>query len=118
MATVSTVDEYIAAQPAATQVRLRELRAIVLTAAPHAEEVISYGMPTYRFPTGGSLHFGAARRHVALYGSAMHLFADELRAFGTSRGTVRFALDKPIPENLVRRLVLATVAEKRSGTSS
>jgi len=106
MPTFATVDEYIAAQPAAAQPRLRELRAIIRAAVPEAAERISYGMPTFSFATG-SVYFGAARRHCALYGSAMDACADELRGFDTSKGTVRFPLDQPIPEALVRKLVTA-----------
>jgi uncharacterized protein YdhG (YjbR/CyaY superfamily) len=107
----ATVDEYIAAQSAAAQPRLRELRAIIRAAAPDATEVISYGMPTYRFRVG-SVYFGAARSHCALYGSAMDLFAEELRSFDTSKGTIRFPLNLPIPQDLVHRLVVATVAQR------
>jgi uncharacterized protein YdhG (YjbR/CyaY superfamily) len=111
MRTFATVDDYIAAQSAAAQPRLRELRAIIRGAVPEAAEIISYGMPTYKFRVG-SVHFGAAKRHCALYGSAMDAFREELRGFDTSMGTVRFPLDQPIPEELVRKLVMATVAEK------
>jgi uncharacterized protein YdhG (YjbR/CyaY superfamily) len=107
----ATVDDYIAAQSAEAQPRLRELRAIIRAAVPEATEVISYGMPTYRFRVG-SVYFGAARRHCALYGSAMDLFADELRGFDTSKGTIRFPLNLPIPEELVRKLVVATAAQR------
>jgi uncharacterized protein YdhG (YjbR/CyaY superfamily) len=110
-ATFASVDDYISAQSAAAQLRLRELRAIIRAAVPDATEVISYGLPTYRFRVG-SVYFGAAKRHVALYGSAMHAFADELRGYDSSKGTLRFALNQPIPAELVRKLVLATVAEK------
>jgi uncharacterized protein YdhG (YjbR/CyaY superfamily) len=107
----ATVDDYIAAQSAAAQPRLRELRAIIRAAAPEATEVISYGMPTYKFRVG-SVYFGAARHHCALYGSAMDLFADELRSFDTSKGTVRFPLNLPIPADLVHQLIVATVAQR------
>jgi uncharacterized protein YdhG (YjbR/CyaY superfamily) len=109
--TFANVDEYIAAQSAEAQPRLQELRAIIRAAVPEVAEVISYGMPTYKFRVG-SVYFGAAKRHVALYGSAMHAFAEELRRYDSSKGTLRFALNQPIPEELVRKLVLATVAEK------
>jgi uncharacterized protein YdhG (YjbR/CyaY superfamily) len=105
----ATVDDYIAAQSAVVQTRLRELRAIIRAAVPEATEVISYGIPTYRLRVG-FVSFGAAKRHCALYGSAMAEFADELRGFDTSKGTVRFPLDKPIPEDLVRKLVVAKAA--------
>jgi uncharacterized protein YdhG (YjbR/CyaY superfamily) len=100
-----SVDEYIDAQPLEVQARLREMREIVLAAVPaEAAEVISYGVPTYKFK-GGFVSFGAARRHVALYGPGMLGLEDELRAYSTSRGTVRFPLNKPLPADLVRRLV-------------
>ncbi|MGI9148250.1 MAG: iron chaperone [Chloroflexota bacterium] len=105
----ATVDDYIAAQPAPVQPRLRELRRIIRAAVPEATEVISYGIPTYKFG-GGMVSFGAAKRHCALYGSAMAAFPEELRGYDTSKGTVRFPLDQPIPDELVRKLVMAKVA--------
>ena len=105
----ANVDDYIAAQSAEAQPRLRELRAVIRAALPEAAEVIAYGIPTYKLRKG-MVSFGAAKRHCALYGSAMDAFAEELRGFGTSKGTVRFALDQPIPEDLVRKLVVAKFA--------
>jgi uncharacterized protein YdhG (YjbR/CyaY superfamily) len=102
----ASVDDYINAQSAAVQPRLHELRAIVRAALPDADEAISYGIPTYKLG-GRFVSFGAAKRHCALYGSAMDAFADELRGFGTSKGTVRFPLNQPVPEALVRKLVRA-----------
>jgi uncharacterized protein YdhG (YjbR/CyaY superfamily) len=102
----SSVDDYIASQPEQTRHRLQELRAAVQEAAPEATEVISYGMPTYRLG-GQRVHFGAARRHCALYGVPVEAFAEQLQGYRTSRGTVQFSLDRPIPEELVRTLVAA-----------
>ena len=113
MPTFATVDDYIAAQSAAAQPRLRELRAIIRAAVPEAAEVISYGMPTYKFHVG-SVYFGAAKHHCALYGSAMDACTDELRGYDTSKGTVRFPLDQPIPEALVRKLVVSKAEPQRS----
>jgi len=110
MTTIATVDAYIETQAAAAQPRLRELRAIIRAAVPQATEVISYGMPTYRLG-GRRVHFGAAKHHCALYGSATDLFADELRGFKTLKGTVHFALDRPIPEKLVAGLVRAKLLD-------
>jgi uncharacterized protein YdhG (YjbR/CyaY superfamily) len=109
MTTATTVDAYIASQAPATQPRLQELRAIIRAAVPRAAEVISYGIPTYRLEAR-IVSFGAARRHCALYGTPMDLFADELSAFKTLKGTVQFPLDQPVPEALVRKLVLAKLA--------
>ena len=108
MPAIASVDEYIAAQSPVVQTRLRELRAIVRGAVPDASEVIAYGIPTYKWGSGGEMvSIGAAKRHVALYGGAMDACADELGGFQTSKGTVKFPLDKPVPEALVRKLVLA-----------
>src|SRR5881398_796249 len=82
----SSVDEYIAAQPVETQARLAELRAIMRQIVPDATEVISYDMPTYKLG-GRRVQFGAAKRHCALYGSAIHKFTNELRDFKTLKGT-------------------------------
>jgi uncharacterized protein YdhG (YjbR/CyaY superfamily) len=109
MRAFATVDEYIAAQSTAAQPRLRELRAIIRGAVPDAAEVISYGMPTYKF-RAGSVYFGAAKRHCALYGAPLDAYPDELRGFDMSKGTVRFPLDQPIPEALVHKLVSAKAA--------
>ena len=113
MPTFATVDEYIAAQSAEVQPRLRELREIFRAALPDAAEVISYGMPTYKFATG-SMYFGAAKRHVAIYASSTEALKDELRDNRQAKGTVRFPLDQPVPAELVRKLIVATVAEREA----
>jgi uncharacterized protein YdhG (YjbR/CyaY superfamily) len=110
----ASVDEYVAAQSAEAQPRLRELRAIIRAALPEATELISYGMPTYR-GHGVRVYFGAAKHHCALYGTAVQAMGDELSAYDTSdKGTLRFPLDTPIPEDFVRRLIAATVASRHT----
>jgi uncharacterized protein YdhG (YjbR/CyaY superfamily) len=104
--TFATVDEYIAAQPAEAQARLRELRGIIRETVPGASESISYGMPTFALG-GRRVHIAAAKRHCALYGAALDAFPDELRGYKTLRGTVQFPLDQPVPRDLVRKLVAA-----------
>ena len=101
----ANVDDYIAAQPAEAQPRLRELRAVVRSVAPGAVETISYGMPAYKLG-GRSVYFAAARRHCAVY-STIGVPVEELRGYTTAKGTVRFPLDRPIPADLVGRLVSA-----------
>src|SRR5260370_30769100 len=96
-----TVDEYINAQPAEAQTRLNELRAIFRAALPDAAEVISYGMPTYKFVTG-SMYFRAAKRHVAIYASSTEALKDELRGNRHAKRTVRFPLVHPVPASLIR----------------
>ena len=114
MPVASSVDDYIAAQPASAQPRLREFRALIRSILPEAVEVISYGVPSYRLPIGVVAQFGAAKGHCALYGRVPDGFDDELRSFDTSRGTIRFPLDQPIPADLVRRLVLARLATREA----
>ena len=111
MPSFSSVDEYIAVQPVETQTRLRELRAIIRQAVPDATELISYDMPTYKLGRR-RVHFGAAKDHCGLYGSAIDRFTNELRHFKTLKGTVQFPLDRPIPETLVRNLVMAKFLDK------
>lgn len=103
MFTATTVDACIAAQPLKAQPRLRELRAIIRSAAREATEFISYGMPTYR-QSGRRVFFNAANRHCALYGAPIDLFADELRAYRTSKGTIQFPFEQPVPADLVHQL--------------
>ena len=110
----ASVDDYIATQPADAQVRLRELRAVIRETIPDAQEVISYGMPAYRLPIGVVTYFGAAKKHCALYGLVPESFADELSGYERSKGAVRFPLDRPIPTDLVRKLVLAKLADRES----
>ena len=107
----SSVDEYIASQPVEVQSRLRELRSIIRSAVPDASEVISYGIPTFK-REARSVSIGGAKHHCALYGTPMDLFAEELRGFRTLKGTVQFPLDRPVPEALVRKLVLAKLTAR------
>jgi uncharacterized protein YdhG (YjbR/CyaY superfamily) len=107
----SSVDEYIDAQPALTQERLRELRQVVHETLPDAAETISYGMPAYRLRCGW-IYFGAAKRHCALYGTAVDLGPEQLRAYAGRKGTLRLPLDKPVPAEAIRQLIEATVAAR------
>ena len=68
-------------------------------------------MPTYRL-AHGSIYFGAARRHCALYGTAVDLGPEELRPLAGARGTLRFPLDRPVPAEAVRRLIAVTAQVK------
>lgn len=108
-ATAKTVDEYLAALNDDTRAALERLRRIVRAVAPRAEECISYGLPTFRLDGKGIACFGAAANHCAMYG-AVDEFKGELEAYDTSRGTIRFQPDHPLPTHLVRKLVRARIA--------
>ena len=109
---MESVDQYIEGFPPEVRKKLEELRRIVREEAPGAEEGISYGMPTYR-SKGNLVHFAAYGDHIGLYPapSAIEAFAERLRPFSTSKGTVRFPLDRPIPYELVREMVRFRVHE-------
>lgn len=109
---VTTIDEYIALFPSNVQSKLNEMRSVIREAAPQAGEKISYRMPTFTF-YGNLVHFAAYQNHIGFYPtpSAIEAFRDELSVYEKSKGAVRFPLDKPIPIDLVRRMVLFRVAE-------
>jgi uncharacterized protein YdhG (YjbR/CyaY superfamily) len=100
-----TVDAYLAAVSPAQRVALEKLRRIIRSAAPQAQECISYGVPGYKF-NGYLVGFGAGENYCSFYpGAIVQEFKDELENFDTSKGTVRFQPAKPIPTALVRKLV-------------
>jgi len=109
----TTIDEYLSGLGEDQRAALQKLREIIRSAAPDAEECISYQMPAFR-QNGMLVGFAAARNHCSLYawnGTSVGLFAEELRNYDTSKGTIRFTPDKPLPETLVRRLVEIKVAK-------
>lgn len=109
---ITTVDEYIALQPKEVQAGLKELRQIIRKNAPRAEEVISYGMPAYKY-NGMLAYFAVAKEHYGFYAmpGAIKKFADKLKAYGTSKGTIRFPLDKPLPKKLIADIIKFRVKE-------
>jgi len=110
-----TIDAYLAKLPADKKSALQKLRKTIHAAFPRAEECISYGIPAFRQDGRVIIWFGAARNHCSLYpGGVAEEFADELEGYETSRGTIRFTPEKPIPASLVRRLVQARIAREAS----
>lgn len=110
------VDAYIQAQPEEAQAALEKMRAIIRSAAPQAEEVISYRIPAYR-QNGMVVAFGAAKKHVGLYAmspAALEKLVKELASYETSKGTVRFPLGKPMDEKLIRKIVALRLAENEA----
>jgi uncharacterized protein YdhG (YjbR/CyaY superfamily) len=108
-----TIDDYLAGLNADKRAALERLRKVIRAAAPKAEECISYGLPAFRLNGKPLVAFGAAANHCAFYpmsGSTVEAFKRELKAYDTSKGTIRFQTDKPLPTALVRRLVRARIA--------
>jgi uncharacterized protein YdhG (YjbR/CyaY superfamily) len=108
----TTVDEYIALQPSTIRAGLNLLRKTIKTAAPGAEEMISYQMPAYKL-NGMLAFFSAAQKHYGFYptSSPIIAFREKLKPYKTSRGTIQFPLDKPIPVKLVSEIVKWKVKE-------
>jgi uncharacterized protein YdhG (YjbR/CyaY superfamily) len=112
-----TIDEYLATVKPDHRRALEKLRQAIQTAAPNAEECISYGIPAFRLNRRLLVFFGAWANHCAFYpGSAAALknFPNELRNFQTNKGTIRFSPDKPLPVALVKKLVKTRVAENNN----
>jgi uncharacterized protein YdhG (YjbR/CyaY superfamily) len=110
-----TIDEYLAALSADTRAALENLRKTIRAAAPEAEECISYQLPAFRL-NGMLVGFGARPKHCALYlmsASTIEAHKDELKNYDTSKGTIRFQPDKPLPAALVRKLIKARIVENR-----
>lgn len=109
----TTIDEYIAGYPAEVQTRLTELRRTIRVAAPQAAEKISWGMATFDFH-GNLVHFSAQKKHIGFHPtpSAIEAFADELADFTCSKGTVQLPYSRPLPLELVGRMVAFRVAEQ------
>ena len=100
------IDEYIADFPADIQARLEKLRTAIHKAAPMAAETISYAIPTFTLD-GILVHFAGFKNHIGFYpgSAAIESFKKEVEAFDTSKGTIQFPHDKPIPIGLVSRIV-------------
>ncbi len=108
-----TIDEYLAALSEDKQAALEKLRKTIRAAAPKAEECISYQLPAFR-QNGMLVGFGATAKHCAFYlmsSSTVEAHKDELKDYDTSKGTIRFQADHPLPPALVRKLVKARIAE-------
>ncbi|MBX7053917.1 MAG: DUF1801 domain-containing protein [Pyrinomonadaceae bacterium] len=100
------VDAYIAAFPPDVAALLEQIRSIIRNAAPTADEVISYAIPTYKL-NGPLVHFAGYARHIGFYPGAggIAAFKDDLIDFKTSKGTVQFPIDEPLPAALIDRIV-------------
>lgn len=109
----STVDEYIAGFPPEVKGKLQDLREAIMKAAPKAEEVISYNMPAYKF-NGILVYFAAHKKHIGFYpgsGAITGIFKDSLSGYKTSKGTVQFPLDNPLPLPLIKKIVKFRIQE-------
>lgn len=110
--TPATIDSYIAQFPPEIQALLQAMRTAIHAVAPEATEAISYQMPTFKLH-GNLVHFAAFKDHIGFFPapSGIDAFTEELAIYRTGKGTLQFSLDKPLPLDLVRRVVLYRVQE-------
>ena len=111
----TTVEEYLAKVPEPQRTTLKKVRAVIQSVLPaEATEIISYRIPCVKYK-GMLVGYAAFADHCSLFGMSSTLLGppkEELKSYSTSKGTIRFAVDKPLPAALVRNLVKSAIAEK------
>jgi len=108
------VDRYLEALEEPKRGTLEALRRSILEVVPEAEQVISYGMPAFKVEGRTVAGFAAFKHHLSYLphsGSVLATLADDVAAYETSKGSLRFAVDKPLPRQLVKKLVRARMRE-------
>jgi uncharacterized protein YdhG (YjbR/CyaY superfamily) len=117
--TASSIDEYIAEFPPGTQKLLEELRTVIKESAPGATETISYAIPTFDLNGHHLVHFAGYAKHIGFYPipSALEAFEEELKPYKSGKGSAQFPLDKPLPTDLIRRIVEFRVEENKRKAS-
>jgi uncharacterized protein YdhG (YjbR/CyaY superfamily) len=112
-----TVEEYLAKVPEPQRSTLKKVRAVIQSVLPaEATEVISYRIPCVKYK-GMLVGYAAFTDHCSLFGMSSTLlgpFKDELKNYSTSKGTIRFPVDRPLPATLIKKLIKSAIAEKES----
>lgn len=110
-----TVDEYIETFPEATQQILKQIRAIIKQQSPDAAEGMNYGMPSYKTNGKPLVYFAGFKNHIGFYATPTGhaAFADELSQYKQGKGSVQFPLNKPIPYDLIKRIVQYRIEENK-----
>lgn len=107
-----TIDQYLRSVSKDKRAALEKLRRMIRSAAPEAEECIAYGIPGFRLEGKYLVGFGAAANHCAFYpGAVITGHKEELEGYDTSKGTIRFQPDHPLPAPLVRKLMKERIAK-------
>jgi uncharacterized protein YdhG (YjbR/CyaY superfamily) len=104
---LQSVSRYIGSQPEHAQVKLQRVRSAIRKAVPGAEEVISYGIPTYKLSGEAVLYFAGWKQHYSLYPATSQVvaaFKDDLVLYQVNKGTIRFSLSEPVPIRLIERI--------------
>jgi uncharacterized protein YdhG (YjbR/CyaY superfamily) len=108
----NTIDKYIATFPKSIQEILEKIRETIQEAAPEAQETVKYGIPTFTLQ-GNLVHFGAFKNHIGFYPtpSGIEEFRIELSIYQGAKGSIQFPLSKPIPYDLIRKIVTFRLQE-------
>lgn len=110
-----SVDEYLAVVPEPARTTLNRMRAVIRSVVPkETTELISYGMPTFKYRGKGLVGIAAFKQHCSLFpmsGAVIEKFKDELEGFHTSKGTLQFPVDKPLSATLMKKIIKARMAE-------
>lgn len=116
--TFKSIDEYIASFPEDAQKILEELRGTIKAAAPDAEEKISYNIPTFTLNGKHLVYFAGWKNHISMYPipSGTAAFNKEISKYVEGKGTLKFAMDKPLPLKLITKIVKFRVAENLKKT--
>ena len=115
----SSVDQYLAAQPAAVQRTLARVRGAIRKALPGAQETISYQLPTYKLNGRAVIYFAAWKHHYSIYPSTravVDALKDDLEPYEVEKGTIRFPLDQPVPVKLIASIAKLR-AKEAAGTT-
>jgi uncharacterized protein YdhG (YjbR/CyaY superfamily) len=117
----ANIDEYISLQPSEVQPLLQKVREAIRDAAPGAAEYISYAMPSFKYNGKILVYFAAHKSHIGFYATptANVAFKKELAGYKSSKGAVQFPFDRPVPYDLIRRMVQYKLVEitSKSGKS-
>jgi len=107
-----SIDSYISSFPKDIQKHLEDIRATIKKSAPEAEEAIKYAMPTFVL-NGNLVHFAAYQHHIGFYPApeALEFFKDLLSGYKSSKGAVQFPLDKPMPLDIISKIVVFRVRQ-------
>ena len=102
------IDDYLAALPEPKRTTLEHLRSTIVSIVPDADQCISYGMPAFKLDGQALAGFAAFKNHLSYFphsGSVLPELADDLAGYDWSKGTLKFAIDKPLPKALVKKLI-------------
>jgi len=112
---MNEVDKYIAGFSAEVQERFSVIRSLVFALAPQATERICWGMPSYSLNGKFLVHFAGFKKHIGFYISLEELapFKEKLAGYKTSKGTIQFPMNKPLPVDLIREIISFQVMQQR-----